>query len=354
MEWYRLKLSGLKSSKIRLLMNNYKRVRELESESKERLKELLEDNADVEKVRISFETDDYFRFINYLEKEKIGLISLLDYRYPQLLKNISMPPLFLFFKGDLGILNNERMISVVGTRKATKYGELGVMKVIKDLVEADATIVSGLALGIDTLAHKETLRLKGKTVAVLGSGIDCFYPKGSLDVRKNIEKYGVVISEFPIGTPPNPQNFPIRNRIIAGLSKGVVVIESPEKSGSLITAELALEEGRDVFAIPGDICAHFSKGCNNLIRDSKGKLITSGTDILEEYSWGKVVSEKDGLIVLSGKKLEIYNVLKIKMHLEEIQNYVDMDTGELLSHLMELEIQGYIQSLSAGYYRRRV
>ncbi|WP_297596834.1 DNA-processing protein DprA [uncultured Cetobacterium sp.] len=355
MGWYRLKLNGLKSSKIRVLMLNYRRYKELLIEDTEVLKEKFNfDDEDIKIIQRSIECQKYIDFLEYLERNRIGIIDMNDYRYPELLKNISKPPIFIFFKGDINLLEKERMISIVGTRRATKYGEGCVSQILKDLVEADVVVVSGLALGIDTIAHQETLELKGKTIAVLGCGIDIIYPKGNIGLRRNIEKYGLVISEFPLGTKPSPQNFPIRNRIISGLSKGVLLIESALKGGSLITAGLALEEGRDVFAVPGDISAPFSKGCNSLIRDSLAKLIISGEDILKEYLWLKKTELGENLNKLIGKKLKIYNILKTKMHLEEIKELSGIETGELLGYLMEMEMERYVQSLPAGYYRRRV
>ncbi len=355
MGWYRLKLNGLKSSKIRVLMLNYRRYKELLIEDTEVLKEKFNfDDEDIKIIQRSIECQKYIDFVEYLERNRIGIIDMNDYRYPELLKNISKPPIFIFFKGDINLLEKERMISIVGTRRATKYGEGCVSQILKDLVEADVVVVSGLALGIDTIAHQETLELKGKTIAVLGCGIDIIYPKGNIGLRRNIEKYGLVISEFPLGTKPSPQNFPIRNRIISGLSKGVLLIESALKGGSLITAGLALEEGRDVFAVPGDISAPFSKGCNSLIRDSLAKLIISGEDILKEYLWLKKTEFGENLNKLIGKKLKIYNILKTKMHLEEIKELSGIETGELLGYLMEMEMERYVQSLPAGYYRRRI
>lgn len=173
-------------------------------------------------------------------------------------------------------------------------------------------------------------------------------------MRDEIEKKGLLILEFPLGTIPAPKNFPIRNRIIAGLARGTVVVESSLKGGSLITASISLEEGRDVYAFPGDITYPLSQGCNKLIKLSQAKLIVSGEDILDEYNWTKINEEGKKLNRLIGIKLKIYSVLKTKMHLEEIRREVSCETSELLNNLMELEIDGYIQSLSGGHYRRRL
>ena len=354
MEWYRLKIAGLKSSKIRILMENCKRYNEIFEKLQELTDTLNLTINDTQMILKSRSCEKYLEVMEYLENNRIGLIEMNDYRYPENLKNTTKPPLFLFYKGNIELLTKERKIAVVGTRRATKYGELGCEKVVKDLVDGDVVIVSGLALGIDSLAHNETLKLKGSTIAVLGCGIDIYYPKTNIKTRKEIEKIGLVISEFPLGTMPTPRNFPIRNRIISGLSKGTVVIESSLKGGSLITANLSLEEGRDVFAIPGDITYPLSQGCNELIKLSQAKLITSGDDILKEYNWSRKTRDNKNLNKLTGMKLKIYSVLKTKMHLEEIKQEISCETNELLSNLMELEIEGYIQSLPAGNYRRRL
>lgn len=354
MEWYRLKLMGLKSSKIRALMANNKRYKDIFTNLDKFINTLNLTIDDTQLIEKSKQCERYLEVMDYLERNRIGLISINDYRYPDSLKNIAKPPLFLFYKGNIELLSKNKMISIVGTRRLTKYGELCCERVVKDLVDGDVVIVSGLALGIDSVVHREVLKYKGNTIAVLGCGIDIYYPKTNIKLRDEIEKKGLLISEFPLGTIPAPKNFPIRNRIIAGLARGTVVVESSLKGGSLITASISLEEGRDVYAFPGDITYPLSQGCNKLIKLSQAKLIVSGEDILDEYNWTKINEEGKKLNRLIGIKLKIYSVLKTKMHLEEIRREVSCETSELLSNLMELEIDGYIQSLSGGHYRRRL
>ena len=354
MEWYRLKLIGLKSSKIRALMANNKRYKDIFTNLDKFINTLNLTIDDTQLVEKSKQCERYLEVMDYLERNRIGLISINDYRYPDSLKNIAKPPLFLFYKGNIELLSKNKMISIVGTRRSTKYGELCCERVVKDLVDGDVVIISGLALGIDSVVHREVLKYKGNTIAVLGCGIDIYYPKTNIKLRDEIEKKGLLISEFPLGTIPAPKNFPIRNRIIAGLARGTVVVESSLKGGSLITASISLEEGRDVYAFPGDITYPLSQGCNKLIKLSQAKLIVSGEDILDEYNWTKINEEGKKLNRLIGIKLKIYSVLKTKMHLEEIRREVSCETSELLSNLMELEIDGYIQSLSGGHYRRRL
>ncbi len=211
----------------------------------------------------------------------IKIITLDDDTYPRLLKQIYDPPRRLYILGDLKA-EEKYPLAVVGTRNASDYGKRTTNYFVDALSRAGLTIISGLALGIDGLAHQATLGVKGKTIAVLGSGLNVVYPSAHKKLfQQIIEAGGAVISEYPPETKPNKQSFPARNRIIAGLSLGVLVIEAPEKSGALITARAALEQGREVFAIPGDIYSRNSAGTNKLI-EMGAKPVTKPEDILEE------------------------------------------------------------------------
>ena len=209
---------------------------------------------------------------------KIEEISINSKEYPQNLKNIYDPPKKIYLIGNKDLLY-QKGIAIVGARDATQYGKKIAYNLAKELSEQNIVIISGLAIGIDSYAHKGSLK-KG-TIAVLGSGIDNIYPKENLELaREIIKNKGCIISEYPLGTKPERLHFPQRNRIISGLSDGVVVIEASKKSGALITAEFALEQGKEVFAVPGDINKKQSEGTNQLIKDG-AILLTSATDILE-------------------------------------------------------------------------
>lgn len=351
MEWYRLKLEGLKNSKIRILMNNYIKYKDIFVNLESIKFDLKFSDEEIKQILNSKNNLKFIELKSILNKERITLLSLNDYRYSPLLQNINKPPLFLFCKGDISLLKCEKIISVVGTRRPTEYGKYCCEKIVKSLVEANICIVSGLALGIDSLAHKKSLEISGKTIAVLGCGIDKIYPKTNRSLREEIEEKGLVITEFPLGTLSKPINFPVRNRIIAGLSRGTVVVESSIKSGSLITANLAFEEGRDVFAIPGDITSEFSEGCNQLIKTQQAKLISEAEDILIEYGW-KSENKSSKILNLSPEKLQFYEILKTKLSLDEIKAKIPLKTPTLLSYLMELEIEGIIKSLPGGFYQR--
>ena len=202
----------------------------------------------------------------YKRYERLGIhwISMIDPLYPELLRKIYDPPILLFYRGNLSLLEHDK-ISIVGSRKATSYGRAVIKKILPHFLP-DYLVVSGLARGIDTEAHKETIRANGKTIAVIASGLNNSYPPENRDIQKDIGTHHLLLSEYPIDTPPKKHQFPMRNRIIAGLSEAVIVIEAEYKSGSLITAQLALTEGREVFCVPGNITSPLSLGTNHLIQ----------------------------------------------------------------------------------------
>ncbi|MGI6373847.1 MAG: DNA-processing protein DprA [Patescibacteria group bacterium] len=226
--------------------------------------------------------------INLLASEQIGFISYLDPDYPQLLLEISAPPLGLFFRGNIALLTkqNQARLAIVGAREATNYAQQTLDYLMPTLVAANLEIVSGLALGVDALAHQATLDNQGTTIAVLGTGLDRanWYPRRNISLAKNIiANQGLLLSEFPPQTPALPTNFPRRNRIISGLCQATLIVQAKLRSGSLITARLALEQNREVLAIPGDIFSPLSQGANNLIA-AGAKPILQATDILESFS----------------------------------------------------------------------
>lgn len=214
-----------------------------------------------------------------LNKFHIHLITCHDARYPVILKNIYDYPPILYVKGNLK--ENDLNIAIVGSRMASTYGIYTTERLARELALSGMTVVSGMARGIDSAAHRGALAGRGRTIAVLGCGLDVIYPPENKDLFHNIAADGAVISEFALGTPPNAPNFPLRNRVISGLSLGVVVVEANERSGSLITARIAMEQGREVFAVPGNIDSYGSRGSHRLIKEG-AKLIENVHDILEE------------------------------------------------------------------------
>jgi DNA processing protein len=212
---------------------------------------------------------------------QIKWITILDKNYPEYLKQIYNPPAILFYKGNLQLLR-KNLLAVVGSRKNTSYGPLILDKLLPELISNEIVTVSGLAKGIDSIVHQKTIMLGGKTIAVIGTGLDYSYPYENRKLQKEMGTHHLVISEYPLGVKAQPYHFPMRNRIIAGLSLGTLVVEAKDHSGSLITANLALQEGREVFAVPGAITNPYSEGTNQLIMQG-AKCVLSATHILEEF-----------------------------------------------------------------------
>ncbi|MDO5783633.1 MAG: DNA-processing protein DprA [Eubacteriales bacterium] len=223
------------------------------------------------------------RIIEDCEKQEISIVTLADPNYPALLRQINSPPLLLYVRGTLPDFRTRLAVSIVGTRKATKYGLHASRYFAGTLAQNDCIIVSGMALGIDGTANRAAIEAGGQTVAVLGCGVDVCYPWQHKQLMEDIIRHGAVISEYPPGTEPKGRHFPVRNRIITGLSRGTLVVEAPKKSGALISADLALEQGRDVFAVPADINRPNSAGCNNIIRKGCAELVQVPADILAYY-----------------------------------------------------------------------
>ncbi len=217
-----------------------------------------------------------------MNKNDISILFIEDENYPRILREIYNPPLCLYIKGNKSILN-EISLAIIGCRDASEYGKNVAEEFAFNISKTKINIVSGLARGIDSFAHLGAIKAKEKTIAVLGNGLDTVYPKENIKLAEEILNCGgTIISEFPLGTPPEKRNFPARNRIISGISKGVLVVEAKERSGTMITVDFALEQGRDVFAVPGNIDLINSFGTNRIIKEG-AKLITTWEEIVEEY-----------------------------------------------------------------------
>ena len=279
-----------------------------------------------------------------------NFITIKDDVYPECLKEISNPPLKLYYKGNLDLLKEERLIAVVGTRNPSSYGKLCCEYMVKKMSRANITIVSGFAKGIDSIAHKTSLLTDGKTIAVIASGLDIVYPASNLSLYREIEEKGLILSEYEAGVKPFKSNFPQRNRIIAGLSRGTIVVESKDRGGSLITADLALEFNRDVYAVPGDVFSEQSKGCNNLIRDARAKSLSNINELLEDYSWN--IEEKNENNKYTKNQLLILNSLSSEKNLDNILMETKIEQTEILAELMALEIMGVIKSIAGGRYKK--
>ena len=291
------------------------------------------------------------KLLKQLEDNNVQITTVLDGDYPEKLKNIINPPCILYCKGSLECLNNIS-IGIVGSRKATDYGKWCADKFAKELSNYGITIISGLASGIDTIAHKAAIKNNGKTIGVIGCGINIIYPSKNHEVYKDIENTGgAVISEYPFGMEPIASNFPCRNRIISGLSLGVLVIEAQDKSGTLITAGHAAEQGKDVFCVPGNINSIFSVGTNKLIRDG-AKLVMCVDDIIEEIGELKKmktlhIKKETKIDNLNKIEQDIVNIVKeTEKNFDEIKNKLDYPISEILSNLTILEMKGIIVQTS--------
>lgn len=293
-------------------------------------------------------------FLN-IKKMNIKILTIYDENYPKRLRNIDYNPKVIYLKGKI-VEEDNLAIALVGSRKATNYGKWACEKFTKELTNLGITIISGLANGIDTVAHKTALNNGGRTIGVLGNGIDVVYPKQNLSLYREMEKSGAIISEFPLKTPPFAYNFPQRNRIISGMSMGVIVIEAQEKSGSLITASHASEQGKDVFALPGNINSIFSAGTNKLIRDGARPLLELD-DILEEIYELKQLKEKEktnnslDYSNFSDTEIKILKLLEEgPMHCDSISYRTNLNISQVNSILTILELKGTIKELSGRMF----
>ena len=262
--------------------------------------------------------------------------------YPQLLREIADPPACLWTQGDRAALSGIG-VAIVGARAASREGLAAAYEIAFDLARAGIVVISGLARGVDAAAHRGALDGGGKTIAVLGTGIDIVYPAENTELARRITESGLLVTEFPIGAPPQDWHFPRRNRIISGLSKVVVVVEAREKSGSLITARLAADQGRDVMAVPGSVVDGRNRGANALLKDG-AKLVESAVDILQELG-------------IDGPSLAPRNAGResrqvVEFTVDEIAEQLKIPAGEALARLLEWELAGEVQRIGSGRFAR--
>ncbi len=315
--------------------------------------------------------------LELIEKYKIDYHTFLDLDYPEILKSIYSPPIMIYSKGK-PLNTYKKTLAIVGARKSTSYSQRVLDKIIPELVFNDISIVSGGALGVDTIAHKSTIDAGGRTIVVLGSGILSPYPERNIKFFKKVANGGgTLVSIFPLRMGPDRGTFPARNRVIAGLSTGCLVVEAAQKSGALITAKFALDEGRNVFAIPGNIESLMSVGCNNLIKQG-AKLVNSVNDILEDY--GITIVENDDKVseVSAAKKIAttvslekkekrlevtpknnmdkqasfILSSINMPLSLDNLSIKLNLDIEVLQEKLFDLELDGKIRQNMAGFWER--
>jgi len=346
--------SGIGSRRFQLLYQHFKSAEKIWQAKKDTLlatglpAKIVDEFL---RFRQKFNPDFY---ASWLEKRGIKFVTLLDKNYPKNLKEIDGPPFVLYYQGEIK-KEDELSLGVVGTRRPTVYGRQVTENLVADLVGCGLTIISGLARGIDTLAHKTALQYNGRTIAVFASGLDIVYPPENKKLAKEIVKNGALVSEYPPGTKPSLGSFPYRNRIVSGLSLGVLVIEGAERSGSLITARKAAEQGREVFAVPGPITSKMSAATAKLLKQG-AKPTTDVVDILEELKINlkmknlklKTSSQADS--ASSEEKILLEILENGALHIDEIVRQSHLKAGQVASLLTILEIKGKVRNLGGMVY----
>ena len=281
----------------------------------------------------------------------VQILALDDVDYPSALREIFDPPPLLYLKGTLEPVD-AWAVAVVGTRRATPYGRQVAERFVADLARAGVTVVSGLAKGIDTFAHRAAIEARGRTIAVLGNGLDTVYPRENAPLAEAVTRNGCLLTEFPLGTRPDAPNFPRRNRIISGLSMGTLLVEAGIGSGSLITADFALEQGRDVFAVPGSVFSAASVGCHQLIRDG-ARPVTAAQDILEELNLNSAVQQQEVQRAVPGDPVEVALMAHLSTeprHIDELSRAADIPIATVSSTLTLLELKGLVRHLGGNQF----
>ena len=306
--------------------------------------------------------------IRALEGLGAEVLTLADARYPKLLREAYDPPIVLYTLGDLDRALAQPAIAVVGSRQCSTYGRNVAESLSRELAMRGVTIVSGLARGIDAAAHRGAIESHGLTIAVMGTGLETVYPKENRKLADKIREQGALLTEFPIATPPLPQNFPFRNRVISGLALGVLVVEGAERSGSLITARMAYEQGRDVFAIPGNITSSKSFGPNYLIKDG-AKLVQTWRDVVDElpveHKTAIISAEREESrpeqlsldeVALTDSERKILGMLRMDepVHIDQLITSAGLGSGELMGALLKLEMLDRIRQLPGKSFVRRL
>jgi DNA processing protein len=351
--WLALSLTrGLGGESARRLLKEFGSPDAVLAASISSLKSIVKPDAAAE-IKKGIADDALAPALAWLEDDNNHIVTLADSDYPQALLNIPDPPILLYVKGRLDLLN-QAALAIVGSRNATPQGIHNAEAFAKSLSDAGLCIISGLAHGIDAAAHRGALRGQGKdsgsSIAVVGTGLDKVYPAANRDLAHALAQQGALVSEFPLGTPPLAANFPRRNRLISGLSLGCLVVEASLQSGSLITARLALEQGREVFAIPGSIHAPQSKGCHALLKQG-AKLVETAHDILEELG-GQLVSPAQLASSEDADSALLEHLGFDPVDADTLSVRCGLTIAELSAMLLTLELDGRISALPGGLYQR--
>ena len=303
---------------------------------------------DLETIDVN-DTDIY---IEKLREKGIEIVTKYSEAYPESLKNITDPPIILFCEGDVSLLKSENMIAIVGTRKPTNYGRDVTAKFSRELAKAGVVVVSGLAYGVDAEAGRGAVDVGGKTIAVLGCGVNSIYPSANIPLaNKIISMGGLILSEYLPNEGPRQYYFPERNRIISGLSKGVLVIEAGENSGSLITAKTAIEQNRDIYVVPANITSSASYGSNRLIKELPHCMVISPQDILDDLHIENEQVTISEILELTKEQRLVYDLLRVQdLKFDDIANNTKLSPNELNTILTEMELFGIIKKKVGNYY----
>jgi DNA processing protein len=348
-------IEGIGWKSIEKLMDYLPSLQRLTEISSAELERCLQDVNKVELIQRNLSASYQASKLEKYQQAGIRYLTILDEAYPDLLRQTFGPPWVLYYLGDPGLFK-KHAVAMVGTRTPTTYGKRVADSLSQALSEHDICVVSGLARGIDSASHIGALRGSGSTIAVLGTPMNVIYPPENTGLFQEITQRGLIVSEFPLGMKSHPGLFPLRNRVIAGLSLGTLVVEAAEKSGSLITADMAMNEGRDIFAVPGPITSPKSQGALTLMKQG-AKVVTTVKDILEEYihildeGMMKQLSSQSGDAKLSRNELKILDIITIEpMKIDEIIQLSKFDFGHLHSVLLSLLLKNKIAQLSGSTY----
>ncbi|CAN5564123.1 DNA-processing protein DprA [soil metagenome] len=359
--WILKQVEGLGNTRIRLLINHFGSAEKIFEQELKTLTEVDNFNkilaSSILNIRNRFSEleNKFVDLLENCEKKKIRIISYICNDYPANLKEIYDAPVILFYRGNLHI-SDRYSIAVVGGRFPTDYGILCCQKFTNDLCDAGIPVISGMAKGIDSISHYESCKRGNLNYAILGSGVDIVYPPENSDLYQKIIETGAVISEYAVGSKAEPANFPARNRIISGISLGTLIVECGVKSGALITSTFALEQNKEVFAIPGNINSRLSGGTNNLIKKGQAKLVTCVEDILEEL---KIPLEGNITCYENQKQSQELNMFEQQIidilssepvHIDYINEKTELPISQCLFHLLNLEFKGAIKQYPGKYF----
>ena len=348
------KVSGVGRARMALLEGHFGSLRQAWEAGSAELVEAGLDRRTAGRVATRKETIDPSEEFDKVEEAGVRALTWHDADYPTRLGEIYDKPPVLFVRGNLDA-QDERSLAVVGTRKPSAYGRQAAYQLTSELARAGVTIVSGLARGIDAIAHRAAVEAGKRTIAILGSGIDVVYPREHATLADQIAENGAIVSEHPMGARPDAQNFPRRNRIISGMTLGTVVIEAPEGSGALLTARHAIEQDREVFAVPGSIFSPASQGVNQLIRDSSAKLVTDAQDILSELNLSSVSHQLELAAFFPEDEAEIAVIKYVTfdpIHIDDITRNSALAASTVSSALTMMELKGLVKQVGGMNYMR--